>query len=55
MEKIEALGKIEILRFEETYIKLVTSIEKKEDYRAEKLIQYIGVLSDLAETLPSMK
>jgi hypothetical protein len=55
MDKIEALGKIEILRFEETYIKLVTSIEKKEDYKAEKVIQYIRVLSDLAETLHSMK
>ena len=49
--RIEMLAPFHLLRFEETYIKLVTSIEEPSDYHAEKMLGYIRNLSEVAEVI----
>ena len=52
-EKLEALYSLHLLCFENAYIKLVVSVEEAEDYESERVLDYICVLSELADTLGS--
>ena len=49
--QIERLAPFYLLRFEETYIKLVISIQEPADYQSQKVLGYIRDLSELAEVI----
>jgi len=50
-DAIEGIGKFKLLRFEKTYIKVVTCVEEPRDYQSPRILGYLHTLSELTETL----